>query len=56
MFHNIPQAMAERMAFLEAVDQPDREDGTPKMQRLRQVPRETGRSSWRSWRLRPHRA
>ena len=42
MFHNIPQAMAERMAFLEAVDQRDREDGTPKMQRLRQVPRETG--------------
>jgi predicted O-methyltransferase YrrM len=43
MFHQIPQAMLERMAYLEAIDARDRQDGTPKAQRLRQVPPETGR-------------
>lgn len=42
MFHEIPDAMARRMRALEAIDAKDREDGTPRMQRLRQVPRETG--------------
>lgn len=43
MFHDIPQAMLERMAYLEAVDARDRDDGTPRARRLRQVPPETGR-------------
>lgn len=43
MFHNIPPAMLERMRYLEAIDRRDREDGTPRMERLRQVPPETGR-------------
>ncbi len=43
MFHPIPGAMLERMAYLEAIDARDRLDGTPKAQRLRQVPPETGR-------------
>ena len=43
VFHKIPQPMLERMAYLEAIDARDREDGTPKAQRLRQVPLESGR-------------
>lgn len=43
MFHNIPPEMRERMAFLEAVDSRDRQDGTPRRDRLRQVPPETGK-------------
>ena len=43
MFHPIPKPMLDRMAYLEAVDARDREDGTPKAQRLRQIPPETGR-------------
>lgn len=43
MFHDIPVAVQERMAFLEAVDARDRLDGTPKAQRLRQIPPETGK-------------
>ena len=43
MFHNIPQAMLERMHYLENIDTQDRLDGTPRMQRLRQIPPETGR-------------
>jgi predicted O-methyltransferase YrrM len=35
--------MLERMAYLEAIDARDRQDGTPKAQRLRQIPPETGR-------------
>lgn len=42
MFHNIRPSMLERMRFLEAQDVRDRDDGTPRMQRLRQVPPETG--------------
>lgn len=43
MFHSISPAMAERMRFLEARDAEDRIDGTPRSQRLRQIPPETGR-------------
>lgn len=42
MFHNIPSAVAARMRDLEARDLQDREDGTPRVQRLRQIPPETG--------------
>jgi predicted O-methyltransferase YrrM len=43
MFHAMPQAMQERMRFLEAIDAADRTDGTPHGRRLRQIPPETGR-------------
>lgn len=43
MFHGISSAMADRMHFLEARDAEDRNDGTPRSQRLRQVPPETGK-------------
>ncbi len=42
MFHNIPSALTERMRFLEELDAKDRTDGTPRLQRLRQIPPETG--------------
>jgi predicted O-methyltransferase YrrM len=43
MFHNIPPAMLDRMKYLEELDARDRVDGTSRLQRLRQVPPETGR-------------
>jgi caffeoyl-CoA O-methyltransferase len=43
MFHNIHPALTERMRFLEQLDEQDRTDGTPHLQRLRQVPPETGK-------------
>ena len=43
MFHHIPPPMLERMHALEQIDARDRLDGTPRLQRLRQVPPETGR-------------
>ncbi len=43
MFHNIPNPIHERMKYLEAVDARDRQNGTPRMQRLRQIPPETGK-------------
>lgn len=43
MFHNIPPGMARRMRDLEEIDARDRDDGTPRIERLRQVPPETGR-------------
>ena len=43
MFHDIPQAVQERMIYLEAIDTRDRQDGTPRMERLRQIPPETGK-------------
>lgn len=43
MFHNIHPAILERMRSLEEIDEKDRLDGTPRLQRLRQVPPETGR-------------
>ena len=43
MFHAIPDGMHRRMSELESIDARDRDDGTPRLKRLRQVPRETGR-------------
>lgn len=43
MFHDIPQPMLERMQYLEQIDTRDRQDDTPRLQRLRQVPADTGR-------------
>lgn len=43
MFDSIPKAMRARMRELEAIDTRDRDDGTPRMERLRQIPPETGR-------------
>jgi len=43
MFHNISASMQERMSYLESVDHQDRQDGTPRARRLRQIPPETGK-------------
>jgi caffeoyl-CoA O-methyltransferase len=43
MFHTIRPAILNRMQYLEQLDARDREDGTPRNQRLRQIPVETGR-------------
>src|SRR5512142_2636808 len=43
MFHTIHPAILERMKFLEELDSKDRLDGTPRLQRLRQIPPETGK-------------
>jgi predicted O-methyltransferase YrrM len=43
MFHEIPQAIKDRMIYLEKLDEKDRTNGKPKLQRLRQVPQETGK-------------
>ena len=43
MFHSIRQAILERMQYLEKIDSKDREDGTPRNLRLRQIPPETGK-------------
>jgi caffeoyl-CoA O-methyltransferase len=43
LFHSIPTPILERMQALELIDARDRLDGTPRLQRLRQVPPETGR-------------
>lgn len=43
MFHSIRKAILERMQYLEGIDARDREDGTPRQQRLRQIPPITGR-------------
>lgn len=43
MFHTIRPAVARRMRELELRDTQDRTDGTPRMQRLRQIPPEIGR-------------
>ena len=42
MFHQIPEKILSRMRFLEQLDQQDRNDGTPRLKRLRQIPAETG--------------
>lgn len=42
LFSEIPKPMLDRMAYLEERDRKDREDGTPNLKRLRQVPPETG--------------
>jgi caffeoyl-CoA O-methyltransferase len=43
LFHNIPKPILKRMRELEAQDALDREDGTPRLQRLRQIPPVTGK-------------
>jgi len=43
MFHNIPDLIKIRMEYLEELDTQDRIDGTPRMERLRQIPHETGK-------------
>ena len=43
MFHDIPRAILDRMAYLERIDARDRIDGTPRAQRLRQITPDTGR-------------
>jgi len=43
MFHTIPPAVLSRMLYLEEIDSRDRADNTPRLQRLRQIPPETGR-------------
>jgi caffeoyl-CoA O-methyltransferase len=43
MFHEIPQAILDRMRELEQLDSGDRTDATPLLKRLRQIPREVGK-------------
>ncbi len=43
MFHDVPEAILNRMLELEQIDARDRIDGTPRMKRLRQIPPEVGR-------------
>ncbi len=43
MFHTIRPTMLARMNYLEEIDSRDRTDGTSRMQRLRQIPPETGK-------------
>ncbi len=43
MFHDMPETIAARVAFLEEMDARDRVDGTARLQRLRQVPPDAGR-------------
>jgi len=43
VFHPIPPPTAERMHYLEQIDAADRNDGTAREQRLRQIPPNTGR-------------
>ena len=42
MFHDIPDSIQLKMAELENRDALDRGDGTPRLDRLRQIPRDTG--------------
>lgn len=43
MFHTINPDILTRMKYLEDIDARDRQDNTPLLQRLRQIPPETGR-------------
>lgn len=43
MLHNIPEPIQQQMRVLEAIDARDRVDGTPRLQRMRQIPPETGK-------------
>jgi caffeoyl-CoA O-methyltransferase len=43
VFHEISEPILREMADLEARDSVDRADGTPRLDRLRQIPPETGR-------------
>ena len=42
MFHNIPENIRKRMEYLEEIDSRDRNDGTPRLRRLRQITPDTG--------------
>lgn len=43
MLHQIPEPIKRRMRTLEKVDAQDRLDGTPRLQRMRQIPADTGK-------------
>jgi len=43
MLHNIPELVKKRMKFLEKIDSEDRVNNTPRLERLRQIPPETGK-------------
>jgi len=43
VFQKIRPAILQRMRYLEEVDRKDREDGTPRLRRLRQISPETGK-------------
>jgi predicted O-methyltransferase YrrM len=43
MFHDSPESVSARMKELEEQGARDRKDGTPRLERLREVPREVGR-------------
>lgn len=43
MLNDIPTKILERMHYLEKIDAQDREDGTSRMDRLRQIPPKTGK-------------
>ena len=43
MLHNIPEPVKKRMKLLEKIDAEDRIDGTRRMEKLRQIPPETGK-------------
>ena len=43
MFHKIPKAIEERMHYLESLDKKDRLEEKSPLQRLRQIPPETGK-------------
>jgi caffeoyl-CoA O-methyltransferase len=43
MFHDIPELISLAMSALEERDAADRIDGTPRLDRLRQIPPQTGR-------------
>jgi len=43
MFHHIPQLILDRMDHLEQMDARDRQDGTVRLKRLRQIPPQTGK-------------
>jgi caffeoyl-CoA O-methyltransferase len=43
MFHNIPKKIEERMHYLQSLDKKEREEEKPMLERLRQIPPETGK-------------
>lgn len=43
MFHTIPNEIQSRMDYLRNIDLHDRQDGTPRLNRLRQIPPDTGK-------------
>ena len=43
MLHNIPEPVKNRMKYLEKINVENRVDGTPRMERLHQIPPETGK-------------